>query len=127
MLDLYKKFYPLKGDESARRIISENAVDIIKLIQNRTEQYHERVNELNFLEVKALNYQQKGKIKKYDKLMAELEEKKERRKELDIVYRELNEYGDKMFNRKYKFTMADGNRLIELLDQTNPKSKNYRG
>ncbi|MBR5348840.1 MAG: hypothetical protein IK125_06365 [Lachnospiraceae bacterium] len=127
MIDLYKKFYPLKGDESARRIISENAVDIIKLIQNRTEQYHDRVNELNFLEVKALAYQQKGKQKKYDKLMAELKEKQERRKELDIVYRELNQYGDKMFNRKYKFSMADGNRLIELLDQTNPKSKNYRG
>ena len=127
MIDLYKKFYPLKGDESARRIISENAVDIIKLIQNRTEQYHDRVNELNFLEVKALAYQQKGKQKKYEKLMAELKEKQERRKELDIVYRELNQYGDKMFNRKYKFSMADGNRLIELLDQTNPKSKNYRG
>lgn len=127
MIDLYKKFYPLKGDESARRIISENAVDIIKLIQNRTEQYHDRINELNFLEVRALAYQQKGKQKKYDKIMAELKEKQERRKELDIVYRELNEYGDKMFNRKFKFTMADGNRLIELLDQTNPKSKNYRG
>ena len=127
MIDLYKKFYPLKGDESARRIISENAVDIIKLIQNRTEQYHDRINELNFLEVRALAYQQKGKQKKYDKIMAELKEKQERRKELDIVYRELNEYGDKMFNRKFKFTMADGNRLIELLDQTNPKSQNYRG
>lgn len=127
MIDLYKKFYPLKGDDSARRIISENAVDIIKLIQNRTEQYHERVNELNYLEVRALAYQQKGKQKKYDKIMAELKEKQERRKELDIVYRELNQYGDKMFNRKYKFTMEDGNRLIELLDQTNPKSKNYRG
>ena len=127
MIDLYKKFYPLKGDESARRIISENAVDIIKLIQNRTEQYHERVNELNYLEVRALAYQQKGKQRKYDKIMAELKEKQERRKELDIVYRELNQYGDKMFNRKYKFTMEDGNRLIELLDQTNPKSKNYRG
>ena len=127
MIDLYKKFYPLKGDESARRIISENAVDIIKLIQNRTEQYHERINELNFLEVRALAYQQKGKQKKYEKIMEELREKQERRKELDIVYRELNEYGDKMFNRKFKFSMADGNRLIELLDQTNPKSKNYRG
>lgn len=127
MIDLYKKFYPLKGDESARRIISENAVDIIKLIQNRTEQYHDRINELNFLEVRALAYQQKGKQKKYEKIMAELKEKQERRKELDIVYRELNEYGDKMFNRKFKFTMADGNRLIELLDLTNPKSKNYRG
>ncbi|MBO7514918.1 MAG: hypothetical protein J6T47_04795, partial [Lachnospiraceae bacterium] len=89
--------------------------------------YHERVNELNYLEVRALAYQQKGKQKKYDKIMAELKEKQERRKELDIVYRELNQYGDKMFNRKYKFTMEDGNRLIELLDQTNPKSKNYRG
>ena len=127
MIDLYKKFYPLKGDESARRIISENAVDIIKLIQNRTEQYHERINELNFLEVRALAYQQKGKQKKYEKIMEELKEKQERRKELDIVYRELNEYGDKMFNRKFKFSMADGNRLIELLDQTNTKSKNYRG